>query len=206
MSKTIDAAAKTVRETLNRHAAELEALEKNRTAEQAKADTIREAMKATEQTGDIDAYEREAAKLAKAQTRADFFSSAIEHKKEAHRAELLKLAEKVTKELLDEVERLHAEDVKELCKVSRQISARVENAATDRQQAGRIAEEINKAAGLEWTAVQAGKFAPYDHGTQGRMLITNLFRASRNIKAWDESNGTRLEFGALPESMKDTVM
>lgn len=206
MNKVIEAAAKTVRETLDKHAAEIEALEKNRAAEQAKADTIREAMTAAEQSGNIETYEQEAAKHAKAQTRADFFSSAIEHKKAAHHAELLKLAEKVTKDLQDEIERLHAEDVKEFCKASQQINTRVETAAADRRRAGEISEQITKAAGLEWTASQAGKFAPYDHGTQGRMLITNLFRASRNIKAWEESNGTRLEFGALPESMKDTVM
>lgn len=201
MSKTIDAAAKTVRETLNRHAAEIEALEKNRTAEQAKADTIREAVKATEQTGDIDAYEREAAKLAKAQARADFFSSAIERKKEAHRAELLKLAEKVTKDLQDEIERLHAEDVKEFCKTSREIVARVDAAGADRRRAGEIAEQITKAAGLEWTATQAGAFAPYDHGTQGRMLINNLFRACNNVKTWEDSNGTRHAFGPIPDGV-----
>lgn len=206
MNKVIDAAAKTVRETLDKHAAEIEALEKNRAAEQAKADTIREAMTAAEQSGSIETYEQEAAKLAKAQTRADFFSSAIEHKKAAHHAELLKLAEKVTKDVQDEIERLHAEDVKEFCKVSQQINTRVETAAADRRRAGEIAEQITKAAGLEWTASQAEKFAPYDHGTQGRMLINNLFRASRNIKTWEESNGTRLEFGALPEFLKDTVM
>ena len=202
MSKVIDAAAKAVRETLDKHAAEIETLEKNRAAEQAKADTIRAAMTATEQTGDIDAYEREAAKLAKAQTRADFFSSAIEHKKAAHHAELLELAEKVTKELLAEVERLHAEDVKEFCKAARQISERVETAGANRRRAGEIAEQITEAAGLEWTASQAGAFAPYNHGTQGRMLINDLFRACNNVKVWEDSNGTRHALGPIPDGVK----
>ena len=66
----------------------------------------------------------------------------------------------------------------------------------------RLAEQITEAAGLEWPASQAGAVAPYNHGTQGRMLINDLFRACNNVKVWEDSNGTRHALGPIPDGVK----
>lgn len=206
MNKRIEATAKNVQTVLKNHAAELEALANQHAAEQAKIDTIREAMRADELAGDLDAYEREAAKLNKAQTRAEFFKSVIDHKKEAQRAELQKLAEEVTAEVTEEIDKCHDADAKELCKAAQHIVKYLDEANETRSRAAAVIKEIRTAAGIEWTQEQENHFARYDSIAYGRPLIARILKAAEEIKAWDDSQGTRLGFGAIPDGMKEKLI